>query len=266
MSISWQSRKLHVIPFVPHSCKSRGTNPSRLNAVIHKDAPWLLLPLAPLMLLQAIAVKRRAQRLPPARGCEGRCGEGSVLWRLVGLGDSTIAGIGVTDHTQSVVGRTAAQMHAARGETIEWQARGFSGLKLQDVCTRLAPSAPPAEIYLVSAGVNDAVAGTAPEAFANDLQALAARLRERAPGCRIVFAGIPPLASFPALPWPLSAYLDRRGRALQAAARSVAVRANEIACHDFPARLEAGDFASDGFHPGPSGCDAWARELVTLLT
>ncbi|HSN73380.1 MAG TPA: SGNH/GDSL hydrolase family protein [Steroidobacteraceae bacterium] len=229
-----------------------------------RAALWPYVPLAPVLLWQGFLVRRRALRLPPATGREGRCGTGEPAYRIVGLGDSIIAGIGVSRHADSLVGRTAACMHESTGETIGWQARGFSGLRLSDVVERLLPGTPAADVYLISAGVNDAVAGTSTTAFACSLETLTAGLRAIAADAKIIFAGIPPMGTFPALSWPLSGYLDCRGRALQAAAQSVADRTCHLACYQFPDELDAGAFAPDGFHPGAQGCDVWAREIVAL--
>jgi lysophospholipase L1-like esterase len=225
-----------------------------------------VLPLAPLLLWQGMAVRRKALRLPPAAGRDGVCGVGAPGCRIVGLGDSIIAGVGVAQQRQSLLGRTAAHLHAATGQPVAWQARGFSGLTLQDVSDRLLADAPRADVYLISAGVNDAIGRTETDRFATQLGMLSDRLSERSPGCRIVFAGIPSIGSFPALPWPLSQYLDRYGRRLQRAAGSAAAARPALICFEFPAQLDPGGFASDGFHPGPAGCDWWGREIAALLS
>jgi len=90
---------------------------------------------------------------------------------------------------------------------------------------------------------------------------LAATLRRKSPHSALVFAGIPPLDRFPALPWPLGAVLGARAARLQAAAQAAAREMNTI-CFDFPADLPPGGFASDGFHPAEDACDAWAGWLL----
>jgi len=225
---------------------------------------WRFALLAPWMLWQSALVRRRTLRLPPAADRHGRCGEQSDALELVGVGDSIIAGIGVRTHCHSLVGRTAARLSEASARTINWRALGFSGLTLRGAVERLLPQVPAADVYLVSAGVNDAIDGTSSADFEHCLRAMVGTLRARSPHCRIVFAGIPPFSSFPALPWPLSAYLEVRGRALQSSAQRVAAELG-IACHAFSGRIDPGDFAIDGFHPGPTGCDRWAVALVRLL-
>ncbi len=213
---------------------------------------------------QAATVRRRTERLPPATDRAGCCGprEGALV--LVGIGDSIIDGIGGESHLQSLVGRTAARLYETSGRAVRWHAHGFSGLTLSNVVGRLLPRVPAADLYLVSAGVNDAIEGTRPSAFAQDLRTLATGLRVRSPDSRIVFAGIPPFTSFPALPWPLSAYLESRGRTLQVIAQTVAAEM-AFSCHAFGGPIDSRDFARDGFHPGPPGCDRWARALVRLF-
>jgi lysophospholipase L1-like esterase len=127
----------------------------------------------------------------------------------------------------------------------------------------MAPRAPPADVYLLSAGVNDVTRLVAAQAFARHISDLVSRLRSRSPEATIIFAGIPPLAMFPALPWPLSAALGDRARQLQAAAREV-LRRQQALCFDFPESLPGGGFAGDGFHPAEDACGEWAAWLLDL--
>jgi lysophospholipase L1-like esterase len=144
---------------------------------------------------------------------------------------------------------------------VHWQACGLNGADSAMILERIVPHAPAADVYVISAGVNDAVRGVSPARFARHLTAMVSALRERSPAASVVFAGIPPLERFPALPWPLCAVLGERAARLQAAARQLAPQ-HDVVCFDFPPELPAGGFAPDGFHPASRACDAWAGWLL----
>jgi lysophospholipase L1-like esterase len=220
----------------------------------------LLLPVA---LAQGIWVRQTTPRLPPARGDRGRFGDGPDPLRVTGVGDSIIAGVGVDEQRHALVGQFARRLHERAQRPVEWQARGFNGAASAEVARSIARQAPVADVYLVSVGVNDVTRAVAAKSFAANVADLVATLRKRAPAATILFVGIPPLAMFPALPWPLGALLGERARRLQAAARE-ALSGQNVLCFDFPESLPAGGFARDGFHPATDACGEWAEWLLEL--
>jgi lysophospholipase L1-like esterase len=217
--------------------------------------------LLPIALVQGLWVRQTVPRLPPARGRRGRYGTGPHDASIVGIGDSIIAGVGVDRQEQALVGHLGRRLHERTGEAVRWQACGLNGADSATILERIVPHAPAADVYVISAGVNDAVRGVSPARFARHLEVMVRALRERSPAASIVFAGIPPLERFPALPWPLGALLGERAARLQAAARELAPRL-DVVCFDFPPGLPDGGFAPDGFHPAPEACDVWAGWLL----
>jgi lysophospholipase L1-like esterase len=218
--------------------------------------PWF-----PLLLAEGLFVRVATARLPPAEDRRGRSGgaAGRAI-AVVGLGDSIIAGIGVRSHRQGLVGQLSERIVERTGRPVEWEAIGFSGATSQVVLDRLLPTAARAEPELVvlSVGVNDAVRGTKPREFKDRLAAIVDGLVSTRRQPSVVFGGIPPLASFPALPWPLSRVLGGRASRLQQAAVDLTgYRGLRVVV--FPSRLARAGFSSDGFHPGPAGCAEWSR-------
>ena len=218
----------------------------------------LLLPIA---LAQGLWVRQTVPRLPPAHGRRGRYGTGRHGASIVGIGDSIIAGVGVDRQEQALVGHLGRRLHERTGAPVHWEACGENGADSATILERIVPHAPAADVYVISAGVNDAVRGVSPERFTRHLTGMVSTLRERSPAASIVFAGIPPLERFPALPWPLGAVLGERAARLQAAARELAPRL-DVVCFDFPPELPAGGFAPDGFHPASAACEVWAGWLL----
>jgi lysophospholipase L1-like esterase len=219
--------------------------------------------LFPLALAQGLWVRRATPRLPPARGHRGHFGSGTDPLRVAGIGDSIVAGVGVEDQRNALVGRFARGLHERTGRAVEWRVHGFNGATSAVIAGRMAPRAPEADVYILSAGVNDVTRGVSSRKFAGNVAGLVAAVRRRAPAATIIFAGIPPLAMFPALPWPLSAYLGDRANRLQAAAREV-LGGERALCFDFPDSMPGGGFAGDGFHPAEDACAEWAGWLLDL--
>ena len=225
--------------------------------------PWV-----PLLLAEGLYTRIATARLPPAGARRGRTpgGAGSAI-KLIGLGDSIIAGIGVARHAESLVGQLAQRVTERTGRPVEWEAVGFSGATSQVILDRLLPPAVRAEpeLAVLSVGVNDAVRGVAPRVFKERLAAIVDGLTSSRRRPAVVFGGIPPLASFPALPWPLSRLLgERTVRLQQAAVDLTGYRGLKVVV--FPLRLDRAAFSRDGFHPGPVGCAEWSRWVADGLS
>jgi lysophospholipase L1-like esterase len=147
---------------------------------------------------------------------------------------------------------------------VEWRVHGFNGATSASVLHKVAPAVPAAHVYLLSMGVNDVTHGVDPHRFAANLEGTIELLRRKAPDATILFGGLPPLDSFPALPWPLRSILAQRAKDLHRAADDVAMRHPHTACFHFPPDMPRDQFASDGFHPAESACQRWAEGLLDL--
>jgi lysophospholipase L1-like esterase len=222
--------------------------------------------LTPIALLQGLWVKSRTPVLPPARGRRGRCGDAEGPATVIaGVGDSIIAGAGIQHQRDALTGQFARCWHEHSRQPAEWRAHGVNGATSAVILHRIAPHAPAADVYLISAGVNDAVRGIRSTQYAENLHGIVHILREKSPRAIVVFSGLPQLEFFPALPWPLGAVLAQRTRTLQAAVRQIAQHDDAgLLCYDFPPTMSPENFASDGFHPSISACADWASHLLEL--
>src|SRR5439155_26417509 len=75
---------------------------------------------------------------------------------------------------------------------------------------------------------------------------------------------VAPLASFPALPWPLRTILGWRSTALQAAADQLMGRLPQFVVERFSMPLGPELFSSDGFHPNRQVHALWGEEIAVL--
>jgi lysophospholipase L1-like esterase len=221
--------------------------------------------LPPVAFLQALRVLLATPRLAPPEGESGRIGaDGPDALRIIGVGDSIIAGTGVQQLRDSLTAAYARLLHARAQRPVEWQVRGRNGATSASVLRELVPTVPTGDLYLISVGVNDVTRRVTPGAFGRNVAGIHARLRAHAPASAFVFAGVPPLECFPALPAPLNSLLGAQARDLQQAATDVLAGRPRTYCHFFPETVPPGDFARDGFHPAESAVLAWAGELLAL--
>ena len=113
--------------------------------------------LFPLVLPQALWVRKTAPRFAPAAGPEsGAVGEGRPI-RLIGIGDSIIAGVGASTLSRALIGETASSLAGSLDAEVRWHAVGKSGARSLDVLETFVQRLPeePADVFIVSVGVND---------------------------------------------------------------------------------------------------------------
>ncbi len=152
----------------------------------------------PIAVLQGLWVLQRTPRLPSPTGRAGRIGIGlGAPLRVIGVGDSIIAGTGVRDQCNSLTATYARLLQGRLQRDVEWRVHGFNGATSASVLHKLAPAVPSAHVYLLSMGVNDVTHGVEPRRFAANLEGTFELLRRKSPDAMILFGGLPPLETLP---------------------------------------------------------------------
>ena len=239
---------------------------------------WLaLIALAPLLLLQARRTRRDTPRLPEAGGPDhGQAGDGPAPTRLLVVGESTAAGVGVQEHRQGLGAQLARALHARSGQPVAWQVKGVNGIRAGALAKQLA-EAPPADVdrmdadlAVISLGVNDTTGLTRPGRYQADLRTLIEVLRRDHPTLPVALLSVPPMQHFTALPAPLRQVLGLRAARLDRTQRSLAARLENVHYLSYPAIADPALLAEDGYHPGERGyayiADRVADTLAALLT
>jgi lysophospholipase L1-like esterase len=209
--------------------------------------------LAPLLIAQAMRTRRRAPVLPEAAGPrEGRDGRGDgATIRVLVVGDSSAAGVGVAHQEQAVVGHLVRALAAARAGPIEWRLRARSGLTTREVHAMLeADPPPPADVVVVVTGVNDVIGQVPARRAVGHRAALADWLLARQLARHVVFAPLPPMHQFPLLPEPLRGVIGDDARRHDCALARWAATRVDVSHARFGLELTPATMASDGFHPG----------------
>lgn len=216
----------------------------------------------PFVLPQALAVRHTARRFAGADGpSEGlvpaALTSGSTparRVRLLGIGDSIVAGVGASSTEKAFVGQTARALSELFTASVHWQALGKSGYNVDQVLRGLMPllhkqNAQAFDVIIMSVGVNDVTSMTTTRTFRRALTLLLEALHEHSPNAVILLCGLPPMRKFPLLPEPLRAVMGLRAEILDRTANRVIQRL-PFAIH---AQLNfdpmPSQFCEDGYHP-----------------
>lgn len=222
---------------------------------------WLSLPVSA---VQGLWLRRTALRLPEAAGARrGVSGQGAGL-HLLALGDSIIAGVGTGSMEHSLPVQFASALASVRSCAVHWRVEGANGADIADLRQRVSGLSRDcrAELILISIGVNDVTGLSSTRYWRAQLERLAGDIRRRWPRAGIVFAGLPPMGSFPLLPQPLRYTLGQRAATLDAiAAGFISARTGMLHIPTDISPLRQA-FCADGFHPSAESCARWAKVLA----
>ncbi len=225
---------------------------------------WLLLPLTG---VQGLLLKRKALRLPEPEGArQGQYGQGPEL-HLLAMGDSIIAGIGATHSDETLPVQFAQQFARMTQRRVHWTVDGRNGANLADLLLRInaLPAATPADIILLSIGVNDVTGLSSTNRWRSQLQVLLKLIRSRWPKADVIFTGLPPMHKFPLPPQPLRFSLGLRAHVFDQIAEQVLSRQERMLHVATTIDPQQHGFCSDGFHPSADSYAIWGRELAALV-
>ncbi len=211
----------------------------------------LKLALAPLLVVQAVATRRRAPVLPEPEGPrQGQVGAGRVL-RVLIVGDSSAAGVGVRTQDEALAGHLTRALARCSGRCVRWQLVAKSGITTVQALDLLKQSAPsPAEIAVVVLGVNDVIDQVPSHRAVQQRAVLVDWLREHAGVRHAVFAPLPPVHRFPLLPQPLRHVMGGDARRHDRAVAGWAATRDDVSHLPIDYALGPEHMADDGFHPG----------------
>jgi lysophospholipase L1-like esterase len=180
--------------------------------------------------------------------------------RLLVLGDSTAAGVGVEDQADGLVGSLAAELASRSGRGVEWRAIGENGANARDLLERFLDAAleQQYDFVFVSVGANDALGLRSRAVFRRDIRRVLDALRKRNPEATILMSSLPAFFRFEALPEPLRWNLYLHSQSLEQAARNVVATMQGITMSSPPPPYTEGFFATDLFHPSAAGYRDWA--------
>lgn len=216
--------------------------------------------LSPLLRKQGDRMRTAMPWLPPAKLPWRGTVEGPHPFRLLVIGDSTAAGVGVQDPDHGLGGSLARVLADRTGRGVEWLALGQAGATAKDLRARFLLKAMEEEydVVFISIGANDILELRSRAAFRDDFRAILTALRDRSPEARIVVANMPMFAWLTVIPNPLRWVLSLHATNLQHAAQREVARDPAAHMSPPPPTYSAGFFARDRFHPSAEGYRDWA--------
>ncbi len=215
------------------------------------------------------AARRRYVPAGSAPAVEGDFGERGAEWvRLVVLGDSTGAGVGVI-RTEETVGGVLARRLAGPRRRVRLAGAAIAGSGSGDLgpqVSRALLGRPDVAVLLV--GATDATSGTSLGAVRQNISDAVRRLR--AAGAAVVVGTCPDLGASRAFAQPLRRVVAWRGRRVAATTAAAAEAAGGVAV-DLGQRVgpvfraDPASYCEDGFHPSADGYRLIAGALLPAV-
>jgi lysophospholipase L1-like esterase len=228
------------------------------------------LALSPVLVRQARRVRQQTPRLPEAsgerRGIEFTANATSLL-RLLVVGESTAAGVGVTELRDALPRQLAVILADRHQCNVAWSMSARTGATASFTARELAPVAPMGQdIALIMVGVNDALKFTPRGAWRAHIDQLIDELaKHMRPGGQVVLAGLPDLGRFGTFPQPLRALLGWHARALNRDLKTIAKRHAGVIYIAMPPVSWPELFAADRFHPSAAAYRVLAAHFADAL-
>jgi len=238
---------------------SSSLGPERLG-LQHRLARPAALWMSPLLLAQGRWVRSRFTKLPHAPEPWSGALPGPEPIRIVGFGDSTIAGVGVDDPLLGLTPQFSKAVHTTLGYGVTWRSVGQSGATSKDLLQRFLADAvsEPGDIVLVSMGANDAKDLKPLRATIDRFQRVVEALTAGHPGATLLFSSLPAFHLFPTLPQPLRGIIYAHAQAIERSVRPMIESYPHAFMSPPPPQYHETFFAPDGFHPSADGYRDWA--------
>ncbi|HFB64176.1 MAG TPA: SGNH/GDSL hydrolase family protein [Aeromonadales bacterium] len=222
--------------------------------------------LFPLLLVEALIVKKQTPRLAEAPGKrKGKCDQlDQPALKLLFLGDSAAAGVGASNQSRALSGQTL--LYLQQQFNIHWVLWAKSGADSRQTLAMLSKKEPQAfDCIVISLGVNDVISFTSKKQWLHTTQRLISLLGKQFAAQQIIFTAIPPLHHFPALPQPLRFILGNRARQFNQALDCLCQQQQQCQLLKVSFGKDRSFFAEDGFHPGEKGYAVWGQQLAGLI-
>lgn len=228
-----------------------------------RDLPIVAV-LAPLLIAQARRVRANMPKLPEAKGSRtGRVGKGQVLKLLV-IGDSAAAGVGVSHQNVALGGQIVS--HLMHEFHLDWDVIAEAGATTAKVLAWIPTiERQDYDAIVVSLGINDVTAGVTRKQWTRQQQVLVQELMTRFSTNKIIISQIPGLENFEVLPQPLRWCLGMQSRRFNAVAKSIWAGHPVCEFMDLPLVFDQSLMASDNFHPGEDAYRIWAEAFAQCI-
>lgn len=225
----------------------------------------LILPIAPLLLVQGQITRWKVGLLPEAEGATGLAGEpGANESKLLVLGESTVAGLGARTHEKALGGQFALNLSKRIGRPVRWTVVGKNGVTARRALDELWPLVPDETFdhVLLGIGGNDVMKLSSPIKWRRDMIDLISTVRSANPDAVIFISNCPMIGYSPVLPPPIKEILWELSQMHDANIREFTAPMDRVFYYPQPADVNFEGFFADGIHPSEKGYADWAAAMV----
>lgn len=237
------------------------------------------LPLLPVLFYQGKKIRQEVPKLPEARNPKGFIKKSSnKTLKVIALGESTFAGVGVDFHENGFIGALAREISAKTNASILWRVYAKSGYTAKMVHQRLLPKIEEtnADIIIIGLGGNDAFKLNSPDVWIYQINILMKKLKRKFPKTPIYFTNMPPIKEFPAftnsikfvignLVQLLGKRLDKRVRKKKNVHYNNEVVTLESWKEKYNITGDVETFFSDGVHPSLITYQVWGKDMANYI-
>ena len=232
-----------------------------MHPILMSLCSWLALPL---YIVQGLWVRKNSLRLPQAKGKRsGTYGTGEPGYRILVIGDSSAAGVGVKNVADTLGPQFCRQLHDKTGHTIAWHMSGHNSAVAGQIRDLVVPNLEPVDYthILIMIGTNDMKNMHTGSRWKSEFGGLLYALRTRFPESKIYWHQAVDMGKTPALPKILGTILNWRRALFNRKGAQLCEERGAVAIPPLPIEDAAG-FCRDGFHANEAGYEVWAAHLL----
>ncbi len=236
------------------------------------------IPLLPWMYYAGKRVRQEVPKLKEAEDNIATIGPHSNTFNLLVLGESTMAGVGVSSHKDGFTGSLAGHLSEHHQRSVTWEVVARSGYTAGLVSSRLVPKIKMTnpDLIVIGLGANDAFTLNTPRQWSENIISLIKQLQQKFEGIPIVFLNMPPIKEFPALPWVITSTVGKLVNILGEELEKLSAHFDGVYYNSEKINLEtwgkryklkgsSGQFFSDGIHPSEYTYKLWAKDMWEFI-
>lgn len=239
----------------------------------------LVVPLLPILYFQGKKIRKNVPKLPEAKNPSGYIKTTSAkTLKILAIGESTIAGVGVDFHKNGFIGALAKKIADETNNSVLWRVYAKSGYTAKMVRKRIVPKIEEtnADLIVIGLGGNDAFKLNSPETWMFQINLLIKTLKRKFPKTPIYFTNMPPIKEFPAftsvIKFVIGNLVEILGKRLY---RRVQKKSNVhynnevITLEAWQKKYNLNDdvniFFSDGVHPSKLTYQIWGKDMAQFI-
>jgi lysophospholipase L1-like esterase len=237
------------------------------------------IPVLPILYFQSMKLKGSMPDLPEASGTEGQVNSSSNKHlKIIALGESTVAGVGVETNEEGFMGEFARRMSLGLEANVTWKIYAKSGFTAQKVREQILPQIKDdtADLIIVGLGGNDSFKLKSPLSWQRNIEALIEEIRLQFPETPIGFTNIPPIKDFMAFTPLMQFVFGNMGEILgEQLAKITSEHPNVFYSPEkltlqglskkYALDADLSEFFSDGVHPSKLTYHILARHFAEFL-